>query len=123
MSKNVPNYIRPVGMGHMRTQVQIQAGTFARGVEGEEYDSGWATITNGTLWAEVVPLRGDEAFQAQQVFGSEVIQFRTRYLSTVTVEHRLLHNSVQLDIVEVLDPGFRHRELLIRCIERKGVTV
>jgi len=118
----VPRYLRTVGMGHMRESIAIQAGTPTTATDGEVTNT-WATITNGTLRAEKIEERGSESWDAMQIFGTETRVFRVRYKSGITRKHRVLWNSVQHDIVEIVDPGNRHRELLIRCVERKGGAV
>ena len=62
-----------------------------------------------TVWANVLPLRGDEPVEGQQTLSKATTKFRIRYNSgiTITVKHRLVLDSVNYDIIHIAQRGTR----------------
>ncbi len=62
-----------------------------------------------TVWASVLPLRGDETFEGQQTLSKATTKFRIRYNTaiTITVKHRLVLDSVNYDIIHIAQRGTR----------------
>jgi SPP1 family predicted phage head-tail adaptor len=76
---------------------------------------GWATAT--TAWGEVVDLSGKEFFAAQQVNAEVTTRIRIRYTAGITPKMRAIANGRTFDILAVLDPEGRKRELHLMCKE------
>ncbi|WP_416430859.1 phage head closure protein [Piscirickettsia salmonis] len=75
----------------------------------------WQDIT--TVWARVSPSAGRELFSAQQ-FYHEISQTVTlRYRSDVTPLLCLVFDGRYLEILSVLNPDERNRELILACRE------
>ena len=100
--------------GSLRHRVELQKATYAQDGVGEPIET-WATYAK--RWAAVEPLSGRELLQAQQVNSEATIRVRLRFVSGVTQQQRLLHNSRTLEIVSVIDPQERNAELELLCKE------
>lgn len=73
----------------------------------------WATYA--TVWASIEPLRGNERITAQAL-GSEIdVRIRCRYVAGVTAAMRVNFSGTYYNILAVIDPETRHRELQIMC--------
>jgi SPP1 family predicted phage head-tail adaptor len=109
--------------GQLRHRVTIQ-----RLVEGSPQQDAGGTPDDAwseyfTCYAEVAPLRGRELIAAQQV-NSEVtgtIRIRYRDDKTVTTAMRAVFESRNFDILAVVDPLERHRELVLYVKEGPNV--
>ena len=69
------------------------------------------------IHASVEPLRGREYFQAQQMQNETTFRIRMRWFPQVKSTMRVRFGSRILDIVAIIDPEERHRELQLMCKE------
>ncbi|EEI47852.1 MAG TPA: head-tail adaptor protein [Proteus vulgaris] len=69
------------------------------------------------IHASVEPLRGREYFQAQQVQSETTFRIRMRWFPQVKSTMRVRFGSRIFDIVAIIDPEERHRELQLMCKE------
>lgn len=84
-------------------------------------EGGGGTVTwqpVATLWAEVAPVAGREAFQADGLTALSSYEVRTRYRADITPEMRFVLGDRVLDIRVVRDIEGRHRWLSCLCEER-----
>ena len=72
-----------------------------------------------TVYGAIWPLRGTERLTAQQLESSITCQVRIRYASDVSPANRIqVGDTTQyLDIVSVVNPEYRNRELILYCKE------
>jgi SPP1 family predicted phage head-tail adaptor len=102
--------------GKLRHRLIFQSKTEAR-------DSmGGTTITwedDKTLYGAIWPLRGTEAITAQQLESEITCQIRVRYAADITPENRIQRgdSTTYFDIVSVVNPDYRNRELILYCRE------
>ena len=66
----------------------------------------WGTFA--TVWAEKMPLRGRERFEAQQVNAEADDKWRIRYLAGVVAKMRISYDSKLFDIQSVQEVGRRN---------------
>lgn len=88
-------------------------------VDGQD-SMGGPTVTYTTLatvWAEKQDKGGREFMAAQQVNAEVTTQFRIRYRSDVTPEHRVTCDGLDFDILYVNEVG-RRDGLLLMCRAR-----
>lgn len=101
--------------GDLRHRVTIQQATVTRNEFGEPVET-WQDLA--TVWAEVVDLSGREFIEARQAPASEVTtRVRIRYRAGIEPTMRVLHGARVLEIVAVLEPEGRRRELHLMCRE------
>ena len=72
-----------------------------------------------TVYGAIWPLRGTERLTAQQLESEITCQVRMRYTSGVTPEKRIQvgDTTQMLDVVSVINPYYRNRELILYCRE------
>lgn len=69
-------------------------------------------VPAGTVWAQMDPLSGSEAWTAAQRFASTAMKFRIRFGPEVAPTWRLEWRGQRWDVVEVLPGGQQLREWL-----------
>ncbi len=99
----------------MRHRVDIQSLTETTDDQGG-FTKAWAT--DATVWAEIVPMKGYERFQAQQTQTPLTHKVTMRYRTGVTTAHRLLYGSRVFGIKEVINVDERGSFLELKCIEQ-----
>lgn len=73
-----------------------------------------------TRWAAVVPLNGSEYFAAQQLAVDVNVRIRLRFdtlAATISPKHRVLWGSRTFDIMTVINPQERNKEIVLMCQE------
>ena len=105
--------------GRLNRKVTVQSLAATQStVTGEMHDA-WATV--GSVWAEVAPLSGREAFIASQVRADVDTLITIRYATFAVVPTmRIVKGTTYYDIQSALDPLDRKREIRIMC--KKGNT-
>ena len=103
--------------GALRHQVTIQRLTITQGSAGEVIET-WSDVA--TVYAAVEPLSGREYWQAQQVAAETSIRVRIRYRAGLETTMRVIHDDRTLEILSIVDPEERHRELQLMCRELKA---
>lgn len=97
----------PLQAGQLDRQITIQSATEAQATDGFPAKT-WANIaTDPTVWAQVVPLRGRERFDAQQINAEVDTLFRTRWRSDLTEQMRIVYDSTPYDITALTEMGRR----------------
>ena len=69
----------------------------------------WGTVT--VCWGSLEPLRGREWIESGLENSDITGRFRMRYYSGILPTMKLYYGSRTFEIVSVIDPGERHREL------------
>ena len=101
--------------GQLRHLVTIQQTTASRDSDTGEATDAWSTFAE--CYANVMPLRGNELIQAQQVQAHVTHRVSIRFLDGVTGDMRVIHDSRTLHIEGVIDVGERGREMELMCRE------
>jgi SPP1 family predicted phage head-tail adaptor len=99
----------------MRDQVVIQSRTIAQDGYGAPVPT-WSDVGD-PVWANVEPLTGREAWQAQQVRPDLTHRVTMRFYSGLTTKHRLKIGSRILNIESAVDVESRGREHVLMCKE------
>lgn len=102
--------------GRLRHKVNIQqlvAGSPDQTNTGAPDDAWTAFLTS--IWASVEPLRGRELFAAQEFHSEVEVRIRVRYRDGITAKMRVVFDSNNYNILYILDPENRHRELELLC--------
>lgn len=100
--------------GDLRHRITIQRLVLAPDEYGQPVEY-WQDVA--TCWAAVEPLRGRELFVAQQAQSEVTTRVRLRYRAGITPDMRVLFGARVLEILYVIDPEERHRELQLLCRE------
>lgn len=99
--------------GTLDRQITIEASAVVQDAYGDPVES-WMLLA--TVWAQVLPLRGSERFQAQQIDAELTTRFRIRYRDDVTPLMRVAHDGDRYEIEAVIEIGRREGlELLGRA--------
>ncbi|WP_374711533.1 phage head closure protein [Symbiobacterium terraclitae] len=97
-----------------RQRVTLQQHVVGQDEYGQPIDT-WQDVA--TVWAAVEPLRGREYFAAHQVQAEVTTRIRIRYRRGIRPEMRVLYDGRVFNILSVIDPEERHRELQLMCRE------
>lgn len=104
--------------GTLRHRVTLQTVTETRDADGGVVES-WADTA--TLWAAVEPLRGREYFSAKALQAEVTTRIRLRYRAGVVPKQRVTWSDAgtthTYDVLEVIEPDTRRRELALMCKE------
>lgn len=68
-------------------------------------------------WAAILPIKGREFFNAQQVNATVTTRIKIRYSSGITPGMRVVFGTKLYDIKAVLDIEERHKEIHLMCEE------
>ena len=71
-----------------------------------------------SVWARVIPLRGDESFEAARTNAVRVIKVKLRWLDGVRTTMRLVWRGETYDIADVDESGRRKGELWLMAKAR-----
>lgn len=105
------------GAGEFSQQVTIRALASAA----DEYGGTAETAADmATVWAKVEPLQGREQLMAMQTGMERPHRFTIRYRDDVTGASEILYAGRRYNVTSVVDPGARHRELVILADEIKS---
>lgn len=77
--------------------------------------SDWSTFAE--VWGSVEPLRGRELFMAHEQQARMDVRIRLRYLAGITAKMRVLFGSHTYQIVSVINPEMRNREMQLMVWE------
>jgi SPP1 family predicted phage head-tail adaptor len=100
--------------GTLRHQVTIQSITSTPDAYGGSVDS-WIDVA--TVWASVEPLQGRELVAAQSVSAETTTKITMRYRSDITAAHRITFEGKFYNLLSLIDPELKHRELIIMASE------
>ncbi len=102
----------------LRKKITIQQPTETKNSYGE-VETTWSTYA--IRWSSPEPAQGRELEINSQAFGQRTVRFRLRYddlAGEVTTKMRVSYDSRIFDIVDVLNPNERNREVHLTTIER-----
>jgi SPP1 family predicted phage head-tail adaptor len=100
--------------GRLRHRVTIQEYTESQNTYGEVTKS-WVDFA--TVWAAMEPARGREFWESQQINAETTSTVVLRYLAGVKPEMRVLYDGRVFQILSVINPDERNRELQLRVKE------
>lgn len=100
--------------GRLRHKIVIQQVSEERSASGSVIQT-WSDSLR--LKAAVEPLQGREYWEGKQLQNEVTTRFRIYYRSGITSKMRVLFNGKYYDILSVLDPEERHREIELMCVE------
>lgn len=101
--------------GRLRHRVVLQEkGTVSQNEFGAEVIT-WTAVA--TVWASVEPLRGREFIQAKQEQAAIDTRIRLRHRDGITPVMRAVWNGRVYDILSVIRPEERQREIHLMCRE------
>jgi SPP1 family predicted phage head-tail adaptor len=105
------------GAGQLDRRIVIESYTATRDALGGEVQT-WAT--HATVWGGVIykELQSDETQMAGSQVASKKVNFRIRYLSTVTEKMRVSFESEYYDILSITHEG-RKRFTILEAERRK----
>ena len=97
--------------GRLNRRITIEQKSVTRDSYGGESIT-WATVA--TVWAAVLPIRGQEYVSIRQAGAELTTRFLIRYREGVTPAMRIVYDGAHYDIVEVINPqdGREHLELM-----------
>ncbi len=102
--------------GLLRHLVTLEQRTDARDAYGEPLDA-WTPYA--TVRAEIQPLNGREYFAAAAEASEVTTRIRIRYVTGLTTALRVRFHGLAgekiYNIVSIIDPDERHRELVLMC--------
>lgn len=99
--------------GRLRHRIELKSLTEAQNAFGEATK---AYATYATVWAEVKPLRGKEAEQAQQVVAEAECQITIRYHASVVETDRIGFDGREFEINSIINPLERNEYLELMCV-------
>lgn len=73
-------------------------------------------VVFATVWAEQLPLRGREVFEARQVTAHEIARYRIRWLSGLKATMTIVDGDREYDIFHIAEMGRK------KSIELTGVS-
>ena len=110
-----------VPAGRRDRRIRIEQKTTETLPDGTVRDTGWLLVRK--MWAEIVPLRGREAIEAQAEQARFDTIIRTLWVEGITTDMRIVGPDRQVyDIVHIAPLGTR-RGLDMQCNARQGDEV
>lgn len=102
----------PLRAGRLNRRVQIEKpARVPNGAGG--FVKGWEQI--GKAWAEMIPLRGDEALEHSVQRATQIWKVTMRWRAGVNEQCRLLFAGKPLNITTCEDPDGKRAELVMTC--------
>jgi SPP1 family predicted phage head-tail adaptor len=102
-----------ISAGRLNHSVSIQQPIETQNEYGEAVVM-WGDLSTG-IWASIEPIRGTEYWRAQQVQAEVDTRIVIRYSSGITHKMRVLNNSDEYYIRNIIDTDERHTELHLMC--------
>lgn len=90
--------------GSLDRKIVIQRAVKTKLPSGHEKED-WETLHE--VWAQVLPIRGEERHVAMQTTAAAETKFKIRYREGITPLDRLLYEDKQYDITAVIELGRR----------------
>lgn len=100
--------------GRLRHRIIIKSKTVSRGASGQENIT-WTTVA--TLWGSVEPLRGNEFLESMREGAEVTTRIVVRYYPSLDPVMRVYWGSHVYDILSIINPDSRNRELQLMCKE------
>ena len=102
--------------GRLRHRIYLQSKVVVRDSFGSESIT-WKTETPAPIWAGIEPLSAREFFASQQMKSEVTHKVIIRYYKGVQTDWRVLWGARQFNIVSIINPEERNRELTLLCTE------
>lgn len=111
--------MKPTPAGSRRQFITIQQNTTAADSSYGGATPDWSQFAQA--YASIKQLSGRELFNAQQVVALATHEVNLRYVPGVVPEMQILIEGIAtpLQILDVNDVEFRHRELVLLCVQKK----
>lgn len=100
--------------GQLNRRIELQQATEPRDPTGG-IDREWTTIVQ--RWAQIIPLRGQEKFEAAQIEAQTNIKFRIRYYQPIDATWRIKKGSRIFNIQGIVNIGDRNYAQEISAME------
>ncbi|NIM21851.1 MAG: phage head closure protein [Candidatus Latescibacteria bacterium] len=104
----------PQRSGLFDREITIEVNTPTRDAIGGTVDS-WATFQS--VWAQVIPVKGEEILKFSREVSGEVNRFTFHYVAGVLNEHRIVYEGENWNILFIRE--IRRREALEVTAERE----
>lgn len=101
-------------IGKLRHRITLQEYTTTKDSYGAEIES-WADKVS--VFASIEPLSGREYFKAQQINAEVTTSITIRYISGVLPKMRIRLSDRYFEILSVINPEEKNRELRLMCRE------
>lgn len=101
----------------LNRKITLQQATLTADTVGG-YVKSWNDMAD--IWAEVTPLRGQEALQGMQLQASQAVRFVIRWRSGVTAAMRISYNGRIYNIRAVINPQEKFEMLELLAEEGAG---
>ena len=101
-------------IGRLRHRIELQEAVESRNQTGG-VTRAWSTKV--PRWGDILPLRGQERFDAAQVEAHTTIKIRIRYHSGINPTWRIKWNDRIFNINGIVNVGERNYMMEIDCIE------
>lgn len=101
--------------GRLRKRVELQSTPITNRNPTGGVVENWTTIV--TRWAELIPLRGQERFEAAQMEAQTTIKIRIRYYSQLKPTWRIKYGERIFNITGIANVGERNFAQEIECKE------
>jgi len=102
--------------GKIRHRIYLQSKVVTRDSFGSEVIT-WLSENPRPIFAGIEPLNVREVFLAQQMKSEVTHKVTIRYYSGVQTDWRVLWGSRQFNIVSIINPEERNREMVLLCTE------
>ena len=103
-----------VRSGPMRDRVKVQNFVKTRDASGGIIRT-WQTVV--TRWGKIDPLQGDEKEFGDTIESRATHKVSLRFYDGLDTNQRLLFGTREFNIVEIIDPGNRHRQTVLKVRE------
>ncbi len=100
--------------GKLRHRVELQSVGRAKAADGQSIET---FTTYGTVWAEIKPMRGAEAIEAQQQSGQDWFKITVRYNDSINIKDRIVFRTRVFEVNYA--PDFEERNIIqeLTCTE------
>lgn len=99
-------------VGDLTQRVTIEKRQVARNDYSDETIT-WVPVT--TVWASVTPLRGQEYMAARMAQSDITVKVVMRYHGGLNTTMRLRHRGQVLNIISIINTGFKDQWLEVMC--------
>ena len=105
-------------VGNLDRRVTIQEQTTVVQPSGQHKNTGWSDLAD--VWAAIMIKGGGEKYEDSQRVANLSTTFQIRKRSDVTVEMRVVHDSKNYYIHQIIEVG-RDKRLNLLCVQRDNV--
>lgn len=106
-------------IGNLNHLATIEAYTQAVDSFGGTSGGAWATF--GQAWVSILPLNGSEKYVSGEKHATATHKIRMRFLSGVNTKMRIKAKGRTFEIVSIINPGERDKELQLIVEEEADV--